>query len=140
VSDSEARFWSLFGHIAGQGLDCITDFATREHAEEVSGRITCRRYCGLTDSTKRRKPCDSTFQKFIIRILGLPLTRTNERALAPVRVRMVLPSGASPSGSHNPDTTQRGCGGSQAYCAPLRPTSASANSPQRRRGHRLRHT
>jgi hypothetical protein len=40
VDDAEAEFWSLFGHIPGQGLDCIGDFATREHAEEVFARIT----------------------------------------------------------------------------------------------------
>lgn len=44
VPDDEAKFWSLFGHIPGQGLDCIGDFATREHAEEVYARITGRRY------------------------------------------------------------------------------------------------
>jgi hypothetical protein len=42
VSDAEAEFWSLFGHIPSQGLDCIGDFATREHAEEVLARITGR--------------------------------------------------------------------------------------------------
>jgi hypothetical protein len=44
VADSEAEFWSLFGHIPGQGLDCIGDFPTREHAEEVFTRITGRKY------------------------------------------------------------------------------------------------
>jgi hypothetical protein len=44
VSDAEAEFWSLFGHIPGQGLDCIGDFATRQHAEEVLARITARPY------------------------------------------------------------------------------------------------
>ena len=42
VSDAEAQFWSLFGHIPGRGLDCIGDFATREHAEEILARITGR--------------------------------------------------------------------------------------------------
>jgi hypothetical protein len=42
VPDDEAEFWSLFGHIPGQGLDCIGDFATREHAEEIYARITGR--------------------------------------------------------------------------------------------------
>ena len=44
VTDDEAEFWSLFGHIPRQGLDCIGDFETREHAEEVYARITGRRY------------------------------------------------------------------------------------------------
>ena len=44
VSASEAQFWSLFGHIPGQGLDCIGDFATRQHAEEILARITGRPY------------------------------------------------------------------------------------------------
>jgi hypothetical protein len=44
VSDDEADFWSLFGHIPGQGLDCIGDFKTREHAEEIYARITGQAY------------------------------------------------------------------------------------------------
>ena len=44
VPDDEARFWSLYGHIPGQGVDCIGDFKTREHAEEVYARITGKRY------------------------------------------------------------------------------------------------
>jgi len=44
VSDREAEFWSLFGHIPGQGLDCIGDFKTRRHAEEIYARITGRNY------------------------------------------------------------------------------------------------
>jgi hypothetical protein len=49
VSDKEARFWSLFGHIPGQGLDCIGDFKTRALAEEVYARITGRA-CGKSPS------------------------------------------------------------------------------------------
>jgi hypothetical protein len=44
VPDDEAQFWSLFGHIPGQGLDCIGDFKTRQHAEEIYARITGRPY------------------------------------------------------------------------------------------------
>ena len=44
VDDAKADFWSLFGHIPGQGLDCVGDFPTREHAEEIFARITGRRY------------------------------------------------------------------------------------------------
>jgi hypothetical protein len=44
VPDDEAEFWSLLGHIPGQGLDCIGDFETRQHAEEIHARITGRRY------------------------------------------------------------------------------------------------
>jgi hypothetical protein len=44
VSDREAEFWSLFGHIPGEGLDCIGDFKTRQHAEEIYARITGRSY------------------------------------------------------------------------------------------------
>jgi hypothetical protein len=44
VDDAEADFWSLFGHIPGQGLDCVGDFSTREHAEEIFARITGCRY------------------------------------------------------------------------------------------------
>jgi len=44
VPDDQAEFWSLYGHIPDQGLDCIGDFKTREHAEEVFARIAGRRY------------------------------------------------------------------------------------------------
>ncbi len=44
VPDAEAEFWSLFGHIPGRGLECIGDFETRAHAEQVFARITGRRY------------------------------------------------------------------------------------------------
>ncbi|MDX1968864.1 MAG: hypothetical protein SFV23_16940 [Planctomycetaceae bacterium] len=36
----DADTWSLYGHIPGQGVECIADFQTREHAEEVYARIT----------------------------------------------------------------------------------------------------
>ena len=44
VADQKADFWSLYGHIPGQGADCIGDFRTREHAEEIYARITGRNY------------------------------------------------------------------------------------------------
>ncbi len=40
VTDEEAQFWSLYGHIPGQGVECIGDFKSREFAEEVDARIT----------------------------------------------------------------------------------------------------
>ncbi len=43
VPDAQAQFWSLYGHIPGQGLECIGDFTSRQHAEEVMQRITGRR-------------------------------------------------------------------------------------------------
>jgi len=48
VPDAEAGFWSLYGHIPGEGLQCIGDFDTREHAEEVYARITGLSYTGRT--------------------------------------------------------------------------------------------
>ena len=44
VTEDEATFWSLFGHIPGEGLDCIGDFETRELAEEIYARITGHSY------------------------------------------------------------------------------------------------
>ena len=44
VPDEEAEFWSLYGHIPGQGVDCIGNFKTRDAAEEIYARITGRRY------------------------------------------------------------------------------------------------
>ena len=40
VPDEEAQFWSLYGHISGEGVECIGDFKTRRYAEEVLERIT----------------------------------------------------------------------------------------------------
>ncbi|GAA4422381.1 hypothetical protein [Bremerella cremea] len=42
VPDAEAQFWSLYGHIPGQGLECIGDFDSRSFAEEVLARIRGR--------------------------------------------------------------------------------------------------
>ena len=36
----EADVWTLYGHINGEGVQAIGDFATRDHAEEVFQRIT----------------------------------------------------------------------------------------------------
>jgi hypothetical protein len=56
VSDSEAQFWSLYGHIPGQGLDRIGDFATREHAEEIFAKITGQDYAGKSHPIRIGKP------------------------------------------------------------------------------------
>lgn len=44
VPDEKAQFWSLYGHISGQGLNCIGNFRSRASAEEVYARITGRVY------------------------------------------------------------------------------------------------
>ena len=54
VPDKRAQFWSLYGHIPGQGADCIGDFKTREHAEEVYARITGRNYGDNSRKEARR--------------------------------------------------------------------------------------
>ena len=38
--DDEAQYWTLYGHIPGEGVQAIGDFATRWQAEEVYYRIT----------------------------------------------------------------------------------------------------
>ena len=38
--DHLAHFWTLYGHIDGQGAEAIGDFASRDDAEEVYQRIT----------------------------------------------------------------------------------------------------
>jgi len=40
VPDDQAMFWTLYGHIDGEGVEAIGDFATRQHAEETIQRIT----------------------------------------------------------------------------------------------------
>ena len=42
--DCDAQFWTLFGHIKGEGVEAIGDFDSREHAEEVYYRITGKSY------------------------------------------------------------------------------------------------
>jgi hypothetical protein len=41
---AEASFWSLYGHIPGQGVECIGDFKSFELAAEIYARITGHRY------------------------------------------------------------------------------------------------
>jgi len=42
----EADVWTLYGHIAGEGVEAIADFATREHAEAVFFHITGMKFTG----------------------------------------------------------------------------------------------
>jgi hypothetical protein len=51
--ESEADFWTLYGHVVGEGAHAIGDFATRPHAEEVFARITGRPYAEPTRDRKR---------------------------------------------------------------------------------------
>lgn len=39
--DDEAQFWSLLGHVTGEGLHSVGDFSTREEAFEIQQRIEC---------------------------------------------------------------------------------------------------
>jgi hypothetical protein len=47
----EADFWTVYGHIPGEGVQAIGDFDTNEHAEEVFARITGRSYTGRVRKT-----------------------------------------------------------------------------------------
>ena len=42
----EADVWTLYGHITGEGVDAIGDFASREAAEETYFRITGVKFSG----------------------------------------------------------------------------------------------
>jgi uncharacterized protein DUF6900 len=53
---SEADFWTLFGHIPGEGAQAIGDFDTRQHAEEVFARITGHPYAETTQDRERHQP------------------------------------------------------------------------------------
>jgi hypothetical protein len=48
----EADFWTLYGHIPGEGVQAIGDFDTRQHAEEVFARITG---CPHTEASRNRR-------------------------------------------------------------------------------------
>jgi hypothetical protein len=58
---AEASFWSLYGHIPGQGVECIGDFPSFEEAAAIYARITghgwdeeppVRSTAGLVDALK----------------------------------------------------------------------------------------
>ena len=49
----EADVWTLYGHIDGEGVEAIGDFATREHAEEVFRRITGIHFTGSREVLAR---------------------------------------------------------------------------------------
>lgn len=48
----EADFWTVYGHIPGEGIQAIGDFDSREHAEEVYARITGRPYQRVASDAK----------------------------------------------------------------------------------------
>ena len=52
--DREAHFWTLYGHIHGQGVEAIGDFDSREAAEEVFYRITGMPYTGANVAGRLR--------------------------------------------------------------------------------------
>ena len=52
----EADFWTLYGHIPGEGVEATGDFDTRQHAEEVFARITGRSYTEPSRNRKRGQP------------------------------------------------------------------------------------
>ena len=49
---SEADFWTLYGHVPGEGVQAVGDFDSREHAEEVFARITG---CPYTEASRKRR-------------------------------------------------------------------------------------
>lgn len=42
----EADFWTLYGHVSGEGVHAIGDFHDRKHAEEIYARITGLEFFG----------------------------------------------------------------------------------------------
>ncbi|WP_152053053.1 hypothetical protein [Tautonia marina] len=44
--DDEAQFWTLYGHIEGEGVEAIGDFSSREAAEATYFRITGQPFPG----------------------------------------------------------------------------------------------
>jgi hypothetical protein len=40
----EADFWSLYGHLSGEGVECIGDFNSFDDARSVYYRITGKQY------------------------------------------------------------------------------------------------
>jgi len=48
----EADFWTVYGHIPGEGVQAIGDFRCRKHAEEVYARITGHPYQRVASDAK----------------------------------------------------------------------------------------
>lgn len=51
--DADAQFWTLYGHIDGQGVEAIGDFNSREAAEKVFCRITGESFTGSYEVNPR---------------------------------------------------------------------------------------
>jgi hypothetical protein len=51
--DADAQFWTLYGHIDGQGVEAIGDFRSREDAEQVFFRITGQPFAGSYEACPR---------------------------------------------------------------------------------------
>ncbi len=49
----EAHFWTLYGHIAGEGVQAIGDFCSRDAAEQVYFRITGQAFTGSYEANAR---------------------------------------------------------------------------------------
>jgi hypothetical protein len=52
--EEDAQFWTLYGHIKGEGAEAIGDFATRNFAEEIYFRITGQPFTGSYKETAAR--------------------------------------------------------------------------------------
>lgn len=63
VEDGEAEFWSLYGHIPNQGVECIGDFKTRRRAEEILQRITGNKESLKTKATAIINVRDKKFDR-----------------------------------------------------------------------------
>ncbi len=51
--DAQGQFWTIYGHIDGQGVEAIGDFATREAAEQVYRRIVGEPFTGSYEAGAR---------------------------------------------------------------------------------------
>src|SRR4051794_24178128 len=51
--DADAQFWTLYGHIDGQGVEAIGDFASRHAAERAFFRITGQVFTGSYQASPR---------------------------------------------------------------------------------------
>jgi hypothetical protein len=80
-------FWTLYGHISGQGVEAIGDFATREAAEEVYYRITGQPFTASYEADARLRMMHAApeLAKSLVELLDgfdrLFISRTNYGAL-----------------------------------------------------------
>jgi hypothetical protein len=79
----EADVWTLYGHINGEGVEAIGDFASREHAEETFQRITGIPFAGSREVATHLKMMRAAPKLLEALQLCFSMIRTDGKRLDP---------------------------------------------------------